>query len=218
MLAFNVGAVRRVMKPLQRAEEEIDSLEPDDMSLRLTEPAAPREASALVCAVNRALDRLDEAMETLEPYGERGARIAYPLSILQLSIERLPTSEIRNELQSDTAQMSRLIEQMLDLAQADGMAFEAGKVVNLADIGRDVAAALTPKAFEANREIRFEQRGSAMARAPRSDLPDLPQSYRECPGARSRRNGHRSGRRARTSNQRPGLWTGRIRNRRFEDL
>ena len=34
MLAFNVGAVRRVTKPLQRAEEEIDSLDPDDMSLR----------------------------------------------------------------------------------------------------------------------------------------------------------------------------------------
>lgn len=165
MLAFNVGAVRRVIKPLQRAEQEIDGLDPDDMSMRLTEPDAPREAKAMVGAVNRALDRLEVAMETLRTFTANAAHeLRTPLSILQLSIERLPSSQVRDELRLDSAHMTRLVAQMLDLAQADGVVFETGRIVDLGQIGRDAVAALTPMAFEANRQIGFEQRGPAMAR------------------------------------------------------
>jgi signal transduction histidine kinase len=165
MLAFNVGAVRRVIEPLRRAEREIDALDPDDMSTRLTEPEAPREARAMVGAVNRALDRLEASMETLRAFTENAAHeLRTPLSILRLSIERLPSSRIRDELRLDTSHMTRLVAQMLDLAQADGVAFETGKIVDLGRIGRDAVAALTPMAFEANRQIGFEQRGPAMAR------------------------------------------------------
>ncbi|MFN3279576.1 MAG: sensor histidine kinase [Paracoccus hibiscisoli] len=164
MLAFNVAAVRRVIKPLQRAEQEVDGLDPDDMSTRLTEPDAPREAKAMVGAINRALDRLETAMETLRTFTANAAHeLRTPLSILESSIERLPPSQVRDELRLDSAHMTHLVAQMLDLAQADGVVLETRTIVDLGQIGRDAVAALTPIAFDANRQIVFEQRGHAMA-------------------------------------------------------
>ncbi|MGK3922272.1 hypothetical protein ABI052_15390, partial [Enterococcus faecium] len=77
------------------------------------------------------------------------------LSIMQLSLDRLPEGELRDDLRADTRHMTRLVEQMLDLAQADVLNAEGQVEVDLADIGREVVAAMTPKAFAANRELRF---------------------------------------------------------------
>ena len=59
--------------------------------------------------------------------------------------------------------MTRLVGQMLDLAQADALAVEPDAPVDLADIGRDVVAAMAPKVFEAHRDLRFEAIGDTRA-------------------------------------------------------
>nr|WP_298411770.1 HAMP domain-containing sensor histidine kinase [uncultured Halomonas sp.] len=165
MLTFNVLAVRRVLQPLHQAEKEIEVLDPEKMTMRLTEPFAPREVKALVHTVNRALQRLEEAMVSLKSFTSNAAHeLRTPLSILQLSLERLPESHQRNELQLDVSQISRMVDQMLDLTRADAMAFDTGTIVDLADIGRNVVSDLTPKAYAANRELRFEDHGPAIAR------------------------------------------------------
>lgn len=162
LLLFNVFAVRRVLKPLQRAEGEVDALDPEHGLLRLSEPAAPREVRTLVRAVNRALTRLDEAMVILRGFTANAAHeLRTPLSIMQLSIDKLPPSPLRDDLQSDTQNMTRLVSQMLDLAQADAMAGEPRTEVDLAEVGREIVAAMAPKAFAAQRELRFEAIGNA---------------------------------------------------------
>lgn len=164
MLTFNVIAVRQVLRPLHQAEKEIEVLDPEKMTARLTEPYAPREVNAIVHTVNRALQRLEEAMTTLRAFTANAAHeLRTPLAILQLSLERLPKSSQRDELQSDVLQINRLIDQMLDLTRADALAFEAGTTVDLADIGRSVVSDLTPKAYAVNRELRFDDRGSTVA-------------------------------------------------------
>jgi signal transduction histidine kinase len=163
MLVFNVVSVRRVLGPLRRAESEVDSLDPENMALRLSEPDAPREVSTLVRAVNRALGRLDVSMGILRTFTANAAHeLRTPLSVLQLSLDRLPAGAARDDLQADTAHMTRLVSQMLDLAQADALVLDAQRV-DLAAIGRNVVGLLAPKAFEARREIRFEDRGNALA-------------------------------------------------------
>lgn len=164
LLLFNVFAVRRVLQPLQTAESEVDALDPDNGMLRLSEPGSPREVRTLVRAVNRALTRLDEAMVILRGFTANAAHeLRTPLSIMQLSIDKLPPSQLRDELQSDTQHMTRLVGQMLDLAQADAMAVEPMNEVDLADIGREIVAAMAPKAFSAQRELRFDAVGEARA-------------------------------------------------------
>ena len=164
MLAFNIFAVRRVLDPLRLAEQQVDGLDPENMAMRLSEPQAPREVNTLVRAVNRALTRLDAAMATLRTFTANAAHeLRTPLSIMQLAIDRLPPGRDRDDLARDNLYMSRLVSQMLDLAQADALMIDETQVVDLAEVGRDVVSALAPKAFEQDRELRFEDVGNTAA-------------------------------------------------------
>lgn len=164
LLLFNVFAVRRVLQPLRHAEREVDALEPDNTLLRLSEPSEPREVNTLVSAVNRALGRLDAAMATLREFTANAAHeLRTPLSIMQLSLDRLPAGKQRDELQADARHLTRLVEQMLDLAQADALALDGHVAIDIADIGRDVVAAMAPKVFAAQRDLRFESFGDTAA-------------------------------------------------------
>ena len=164
LLLFNVFAVRRVLRPLQRAEAEVDALDPDNGLSRLSEAAEPREVDTLVRAVNRALTRLDETMAILRGFTANAAHeLRTPLSIMQLTLDKLPPSPLRDDLQADTQHLTRLVGQMLDLAQADALAVEPDTTVNLADIGREVVAAMAPKVFKARRDLRFEAIGQTWA-------------------------------------------------------
>jgi len=164
LLLFNVFAVRRVLQPLRRAEAEVDALDPKNVLLRLSEAPEPREVNTLVRAVNRALTRLDETMAILRGFTANAAHeLRTPLSIMQLSLDKLPPSPQRDDLQADTQHMTRLVGQMLDLAQADALAVEPDVLVDLADVGRNVVAAMAPKAFEAQRDLRFESIGDTRA-------------------------------------------------------
>ncbi|CAN5406185.1 hypothetical protein BH10PSE14_BH10PSE14_02110 [soil metagenome] len=164
LLTFNIVAVRRVLQPLRRAEAEVDALDPENALLRLSEAPAPREVNTLVRAVNRALSRLDQSMAILRGFTANAAHeLRTPLSIMQLSLDRLPAGKLRDDLQADTQHMTRLVGQMLDLAQADALALEPMVPVDLADIGRDVVAAMAPKVFEVNRDLRFTAIGDTRA-------------------------------------------------------
>ncbi|OYY76545.1 MAG: two-component sensor histidine kinase [Sphingomonas sp. 28-62-20] len=164
LLLFNIVAVRRVLQPLRRAEAEVDALDADNVLRRLSEAPEPREVNTLVRAVNRALTRLDETMAILRGFTANAAHeLRTPLSIMQLSLDKLPPSTLRDDLQADTQHMARLVGQMLDLAQADALAVEPDVLVDLADIGREVVAAMAPKVFAAERDLRFESVGDTRA-------------------------------------------------------
>lgn len=164
LLLFNIFAVRRVLQPLRRAEAEVDALDPDVGLVRLSEVSEPREVSTLVRAFNRALTRLDETMAILRGFTANAAHeLRTPLAIMQLSLDKMPAGSLRDDLQADTQNMTRLVGQLLDLAQADAMAVEPETVVDLADIGREIVAAMAPKVFEAKRDLRFEAVGETRA-------------------------------------------------------
>lgn len=165
MLLFNIFAVRRVLTPLRRAEADVDRLDPQDMALRISEPSEPREVATLVRAVNRALERLDHSMGILRSFTANAAHeLRTPLSIMQLSLDQLPGGKQRDELLADNRQMTRLVNQMLDLAQADASAFETGARVNLSDVGRQAVAQLASVAFNVGQDLSFEDFGGAVTK------------------------------------------------------
>lgn len=99
LLPFNVFAVRRVLEPLRRAESEVDALDPDNVLIRLSAPSSPREVTTLVRAVNRALNRLDRSMAIMRGFTANAAHeLRTPLSIMRLSLDRLPASKLRDHL------------------------------------------------------------------------------------------------------------------------
>ncbi|MGL4540962.1 MAG: sensor histidine kinase, partial [Polymorphobacter sp.] len=108
--------------------------------------------------------RVEAAMTTLRDFTANAAHeLRTPLAIMQLSLERLPDGPIKTELQADTDHMTRLVGQMLDLAQADAFLNDAPATVDLAAVGRAVVSQLAPKSFAAGRELMFCDAGDAIA-------------------------------------------------------
>jgi signal transduction histidine kinase len=161
LLLFNVVVVRRMLKPLERAVAEVDALDPGDPHRRLHQPASPVEVSSLLKAVNRALDRLERAMQTLRQFTADAAHeLRTPLASMTLTIERLPASVERTKLTGDASAMTRLIGQMLDLARIDALEDMRLHRCDLHDVASRVAADLAPIAIALGRSIRYRNEGS----------------------------------------------------------
>ncbi|MBL8270996.1 sensor histidine kinase [Steroidobacter sp.] len=160
VLLLNVYIVRRMLAPLSQAADEVDALDPSRMDTRLSAPTTPREVRALVLAMNRALDRLQQAMRTLESFTADAAHeMRTPLSILKLRVEALEPGPAKNALREDVAAMTRLVNQMLDLALADTLDSQINQTVDLAALSRDVVARMLPVAVARGCDIELMDHG-----------------------------------------------------------
>jgi signal transduction histidine kinase len=160
VLALNVYIVRRMLAPLTASADEVDALDPSRMETRLTIPATPREVRALVLAMNRALDRLEQAMQTLESFTADAAHeMRTPLSILKLRVEALEPGPAKHALREDVAAMTRLVNQMLDLAQADTLDSQVNHTVDLGALARDVVERMLPVAVTRGCDIELMDQG-----------------------------------------------------------
>jgi signal transduction histidine kinase len=160
VLVLNVYIVRRMLAPLSAAAAEVDALDPSRMGTRLSTPSTPREVRALVLAMNRALDRLEQAMHTLESFTADAAHeMRTPLSILKLRIDALDPGPAKKALREDVAAMTRLVNQMLDLAQADTLDSQVNHTVDLSTLARDVVERMLPVAVARGCDIELMDRG-----------------------------------------------------------
>lgn len=163
VLLLNVYIVRRMLAPLSRSAAEVDALDPARMEIRLSTPNTPREVRALVLAVNRALDRLQQAMHTLESFTADAAHeMRTPLAILKLRIDALEPGPAKNLLREDVAAMTRLVNQMLDLAQADTLDAQMNQSVDLPALARDVVSRMLPVAVARGCDIELIDQGGAV--------------------------------------------------------
>lgn len=165
LLLFNVQVVGRLLKPLSLAARQVDALDPGRMDARLSEPDASREVAALVGAVNRALDRLQQAMGLLKGFTADAAHeLRTPLSVLRLRIEGLPDSPGKARLAQEVESMTRLVNQMLDLAQADALKLTDAQDIDLVALAAQVVGQIAPQAFAAGHDVRLNDLGNARLR------------------------------------------------------
>lgn len=162
LLFVNLYIVRRMLAPLTASAVEVDALDPSRMDARLHVPGTPQEVRALVLAVNRALDRLEHAMTTLQAFTADAAHeMRTPLAVLSLRIDALENGPTKRLLRDDVAAMTRLVNQMLDLAQADTLDIPAGRRVDPSQLARDVVAQMLPIAVARGCDIELIDRGGA---------------------------------------------------------
>ena len=156
MAVFTVTVVRRLLLPLRRAVREAYSLKPTPAGQRLSLPTAPREVRALVQGFNGALGRIDAAIGKLNNFTAQVAHeLRTPIAILRLAVDEVEPPSLRQRLQADLVGMTRLVNQMLVLAQADSLAPPAVSLVDLGAVARDVIARSAPLIHERHAEIRF---------------------------------------------------------------
>ncbi|ESQ81898.1 sensor histidine kinase [Asticcacaulis benevestitus] len=156
LLILNGLIVRHMLAPLNRAVLGVENLSPSQISNRLTPPDSPREVRALVLAINEALDRMETAILTLRQFTADAAHeLRTPLAVMLLAVDELPDSAAKKKLRCDTQGMTRLVNQMLDMALAESLTVAAGDTFDLGEVAQSVVMQLTPLAVREGRSISF---------------------------------------------------------------
>ncbi|WP_051391231.1 sensor histidine kinase [Paraburkholderia mimosarum] len=165
LLLFNFSVVKSTLKPLNEAIAAVNNIDPSQITNRIEAPTPSWEVQALVRAVNRMLDRLQRSVETTREFaGNAAHELRTPLSILMLGIGNLPNSDAKAKLAKDAHRMKRLVDQMLDMAQASTIEINADAKADLNSIARDVSTELLPLAVARGRSIAYVEAGGATIR------------------------------------------------------
>jgi signal transduction histidine kinase len=171
LLAVNVYAVRRSLHPLARAAQEAATLDARRGGLRLSIGSdLPREVHALVGAVNAALGRADEVLRFQREFTANVAHeLRTPLAVLLLQLDEIggqAAVEAKREVQA----MARLVDQLLKVAQIEGMSAESPTGVDLAEVAQGIVQQLAPLALDQGRETEFQDEGAAVIQGHRDAI------------------------------------------------
>ncbi|HZK89951.1 MAG TPA: ATP-binding protein [Stellaceae bacterium] len=145
LLVIDVVIIRRALRPVIVASNLAQRIGPAHTDLRLPEPAMPREVRPLVHAVNQALDRLEEGFRGQREFTADAAHeLRTPLAILRTQIDMIADPELAKSLRHDVENMSRLVNQLLEMAELDTFVIGPGETADLAEVAAEVAAFLAP--------------------------------------------------------------------------
>jgi signal transduction histidine kinase len=154
LLAIDVVIIRRAMRPVVAASARAERIGPQRTDLRLPEVGMPQEVLPLVHAVNQALDRLEEGFRVQREFTADAAHeLRTPLTILRTQIDMIADRELSRSLRNDVVAMSRLVNQLLEMAELDTFEIGAEETADLVAVSRDVAAFLAPLALAENKGL-----------------------------------------------------------------
>jgi signal transduction histidine kinase len=155
LLLVNVGIARIALRPLRISAQYAEMIGPSSVSVRLPETGLPGDVLALVHAVNRALDRLQDGFKMQEEFVSDAAHeLRTPLAVVkaQLALADGPFVEV---LRRDISTMERLVNQLLDRARLGGMHIEPEDRADLSEIAREVAEHIAPITLAKGRTIEI---------------------------------------------------------------
>jgi signal transduction histidine kinase len=123
---------------------------------RLSAVHIPLEVVPLVTAINDALARLDEGYQRHQRFvADAAHELRTPIAILNTRLESLPAGPDKTRLIEDTARLSTLAEQLLDIQRLDQHRNPFGRV-DLVAIAQGVAADLAPLAIAGGYELALD--------------------------------------------------------------
>jgi signal transduction histidine kinase len=143
----NLLVTRIALRPLRKAAQQAELIEPGHVGIRLSEGSMPDEVLILVRAVNQSLARLQQGYLVLEQFvGDVAHEMRTPLAIMKTQVA-MAGGAVAQPIVEDLSRMERLVEQLLDRVRLGGLHVEADDVVDLAMVTREVAALLGPAAI-----------------------------------------------------------------------
>lgn len=159
LLATDIIIFRRAIAPLWKASEEASNIGPARTDIRLPTQQIPREIMPLVTAVNQALDRLEDGFRVQRQFtGDAAHQLRTPLAILRTRIETLSDGAAKQALHADIEAMSRIVAQLLEIAELDTLVLDPGETADLRAVCADVVGAIAPFAIAQHKDIAL--RGS----------------------------------------------------------
>ncbi|MBA3038794.1 MAG: HAMP domain-containing histidine kinase [Rhizobiaceae bacterium] len=147
--------IRSSLRPLGVAAARIEAAHAADKGFRVEVEDFPAEATGFADAVNGLLARLDGAATRQEAFAADVAHeLRTPLAVLALELDRLDSEDGRR-LKQDVAAMSRLVDQLLILAQLDAQSAAPATAtpVDLAEIAAEIVAQYAPFAIDEGKAV-----------------------------------------------------------------
>jgi len=154
LLAIDVAIIRRAMRPVIAASNLAERIGPLRTELRLPENGMPLEVQPLVRAVNQALDRLEEGFRGQREFTADAAHeLRTPLAILRTQIDMIADRELARTLRQDVENMSRLVNQLLEMAELETFVIGRDETSDLVAVAAEVAAFLAPIALANDKRV-----------------------------------------------------------------
>jgi len=154
LLGIDLLIFRKALYPLEEASALAQQIGPTRTDLRLPESRMPRDVLPLVRAVNEALDRLERGFTAQRDFvADAAHELRTPLAILRAQIEAIGDHGAAASLFSDIDNMTRIVNQLIDVAESDTLTIKPGDVADLHAVAEEVAAFMAPVAVSAGKDL-----------------------------------------------------------------
>jgi signal transduction histidine kinase len=156
LLAVDILIVQHALAPLREASRRAAAIDPARLDVRLPVQGLPSEIMPLVVAMNRALDRLEAGFRIQRDFTADAAHeLRTPLAILRLRADALADRDAARHLRADIDAMSRLVEQLLAIAELETFALSPNDRADLRAIGLEASSVMAPLAIAAGKQLEL---------------------------------------------------------------
>lgn len=145
LLLIDIAIFRRALAPAREASTTAAAIGPMRTDIRLPERTMPTEIVPLVHAVNQALDRLETGYQAQRDFtADMAHELRTPLAIMRARVDTLEAGPMRGELRRDLENMTRTVNQVLDIAELESFVVPADARADLHAVCAEVVAFMAP--------------------------------------------------------------------------
>ncbi|WP_288936505.1 ATP-binding protein [uncultured Sphingomonas sp.] len=158
-----IGALltRRLTRRMRTVSAIAAGIGPRAIDQRLPRGTLPLEVEPLAVATNAALDRLEKGFRAQAAFAADIAHeLRTPLAIVRLRAEKVADEEQRRALLDSLDRSSRVVGQLLGLADLERRVEDAGTRIDLAALAEEVVASRAPAILAGGRTIALDDRGA----------------------------------------------------------
>jgi signal transduction histidine kinase len=154
LLLFDIMIFRGALDPVREASNTAAAIGPQRTELRLPEQAMPLEVAPLVRAVNQALDRLEAGYRAQRDFtADMAHELRTPLAIVRARVDSLEPGPVRDALRADLVNMTRTVNQVLDIAELESFIVATDAKADLHAVCADAVGFMAPLAVEMSKNI-----------------------------------------------------------------
>jgi signal transduction histidine kinase len=154
LMAALIFTLRGALKPLERLMRYARTITPSQTGVRLPTDDLPRELLGPVEAINGALDRLDRGFQAQRDFlADAAHELRTPLAILGAHLDSIQDPAGTAALRADLERMTRLVSQLLTVAQLEALTIRPDEQADLSEIATEVATLMAPLAVKSGRNI-----------------------------------------------------------------
>ncbi|SJZ93415.1 Signal transduction histidine kinase [Enhydrobacter aerosaccus] len=154
LLLIDILIFRRALEPVREASKTAAAIGPRRTDVRLPEQTMPTEIQPLVHAVNLALERLEGGFRAQRDFtADMAHELRTPLAIVRARVDTLEPGPVRDALRADLVNMTRTVNQVLDIAELEAFIVATDAKADLHAVCADAVAFMAPLAVELSKTI-----------------------------------------------------------------